>query len=81
MGKNIQKSDEALMLRVQKGDVAAFEVLYERYNKRLFHFILRFVRERPMPRISFRKLSSASCESEKLSKRFSFLDLHFHRCA
>ena len=26
--------------------MAAFEVLYDRYQKRLFHFILRFVRER-----------------------------------
>ena len=46
MGKKFQKSDEELMLNVQKGDMAAFEALYDRYQKRLFHFILRFVRER-----------------------------------
>jgi RNA polymerase sigma-70 factor (ECF subfamily) len=48
MGKKLQKSDEDLMLSVQKGDMAAFEALYDRYNKRLFHFILTFVRERTL---------------------------------
>jgi RNA polymerase sigma-70 factor (ECF subfamily) len=42
----IQPTDEKLMLDVQKGDLEAFEALYERYHKRLFHFILRFVSER-----------------------------------
>ncbi len=28
--------------------MAAFEALYDRYQKRLFHFILRFVRERAL---------------------------------
>jgi len=46
MGENTRQSDEELMLSVQKGNMAAFEALYDRYNKRLFHFILRFVRER-----------------------------------
>jgi RNA polymerase sigma-70 factor (ECF subfamily) len=44
----IQPTDELLMLDVQKGDLEAFEALYERYNKRLFHFILRFVKERSL---------------------------------
>jgi RNA polymerase sigma-70 factor (ECF subfamily) len=48
MGKKLQKSDKELMLNVQKGDMAAFEALYDRYNKRLFHFILRFVKERSL---------------------------------
>ena len=48
MGKKFQKSDEELMLNVQKGDMAAFEALYDRYQKRLFHFILRFARERSL---------------------------------
>ncbi len=43
----IQPTDEKLMLDVQKGDLEAFEVLYERYHKRLFHFVLRFMKERP----------------------------------
>lgn len=46
MGENTRQSDEELMLSVQKGNMAAFEALYDRYNKRLFHFILRFVSER-----------------------------------
>jgi RNA polymerase sigma-70 factor (ECF subfamily) len=43
---NIQSTDEELMLDVQNGSMAAFEILYDRYHQRLFHFILRFVRER-----------------------------------
>lgn len=46
MEKEILHSDDELMLRVKKGDMKAFEALYDRYNIRLFHFILRFVRER-----------------------------------
>jgi RNA polymerase sigma-70 factor (ECF subfamily) len=46
MEKEILHSDDELMLRVKKGDMQAFEALYDRYNIRLFHFILRFVRER-----------------------------------
>ncbi len=36
------------MLRVQKGDVTAFDSLYDRHHKRLFHFILRSIREKPL---------------------------------
>jgi RNA polymerase sigma-70 factor (ECF subfamily) len=46
--KNIQTTDEELMVEVQNGNMAAFEALYDSYNKRLFHFILRFVRERSL---------------------------------
>lgn len=46
MEKEILHSDDELMLRVKKGDMTAFEALYDRYNRRLFHFILRFVGER-----------------------------------
>ena len=45
---NIQFTDEELMLDVQKGNMASFETLYDRYHQRLFHFILRFVRERAL---------------------------------
>jgi RNA polymerase sigma-70 factor (ECF subfamily) len=48
MGKKLQKSDEELMLNVRKGDMAAFEALYDRYQKRLFHFILRFAGQRSL---------------------------------
>lgn len=37
------ESDEALMLRYQKGDVRAFEVLLARHRKPVFNFILRYV--------------------------------------
>ncbi len=48
MGENTRQSDEKLMLSVQKGNMEAFETLYDRYNKRLFHFILRFAGERSL---------------------------------
>lgn len=47
-GNKIQPTDEKLMLDVGKGDLEAFAALYERYHKRLFHFILRFVKERAL---------------------------------
>jgi len=37
------RSDEELMLRYRDGDKAAFETLYERYEKPLFNFIYRMV--------------------------------------
>jgi RNA polymerase sigma-70 factor (ECF subfamily) len=37
------ESDEGLMLRYQKGDVRAFEILLTRHRKPIFNFILRFV--------------------------------------
>jgi RNA polymerase sigma-70 factor (ECF subfamily) len=48
MEKEILHSDDELMLRVKKGDMTAFETLYDRYNKRLFHYILRFAGERSL---------------------------------
>jgi RNA polymerase sigma-70 factor, ECF subfamily len=36
-------SDENLMLRYQKGDVRAFEVLLTRHQKPVFNFVFRFV--------------------------------------
>ena len=38
-------SDEGLMLRYQKGEVRAFEVLLTRHRKPVFNFILRYVGE------------------------------------
>ncbi len=45
---NIQPTDEELMLEVKNGSMTAFEILYDRYHHRLFHFILRFLRERAL---------------------------------
>src|SRR5215470_18696566 len=39
------ESDEGLMLRYQKGEVRAFEVLLGRHRRPVFNFILRFVGE------------------------------------
>lgn len=39
-------TDEELMKRYQKGQSAAFELLYQRHRKPIFSFILRYVRER-----------------------------------
>ncbi len=43
----IYRSDEELMLRYRDGDKAAFETLYERYEKTLFDFIYRMVMNNP----------------------------------
>src|SRR3972149_1791555 len=40
------ESDEGLMLRYQKGEVRAFEVLLSRHRKPVFNFILRYVGDR-----------------------------------
>jgi RNA polymerase sigma-70 factor (ECF subfamily) len=38
-------ADEVLMLRYKDGDIAAFEVLLERYQQPLFSFVYRFCRD------------------------------------
>ncbi len=38
-------SDESLMLRYQKGDARAFEVLVQRHRRPIFNFVLRYVRD------------------------------------
>jgi RNA polymerase sigma-70 factor (ECF subfamily) len=39
-------TDEELMLRVQQGDSACFDVLVERYKTRLFNYLFRLVSDR-----------------------------------
>jgi len=41
-------SDAALMKRVRNRDVDAFQVLYSRYESRIFNFLLRYVGNRPL---------------------------------
>ncbi len=41
-------ADEDLMERYRDGDVKAFEVLLERHERPVFHFILRFVHDREL---------------------------------
>ncbi len=48
MRRDIETTNEELMLRVQKGNLAAFEALYERFHKQLYSFIFRFVKERTL---------------------------------
>lgn len=48
MKRNLKPTNEELMLRVQKGDLAAFEDLYNRLHLQLYHFISRFVKEKPL---------------------------------
>ena len=40
------ETDEALMVRYQRGDVRAFELLLTRHRRPIFNFILRFVGEK-----------------------------------
>ena len=41
----VEPTDEDLMLRVQRGDSEAFEVLYQHWRTPLYAFVLRLVRE------------------------------------
>ncbi len=38
-------TDEELMLRVQSGEKACFDLLVQRYKTRLFNYLLRLVRD------------------------------------
>jgi RNA polymerase sigma-70 factor (ECF subfamily) len=42
-----KEADEELVLRYQRGDVAAFEALLDRHRAGVFRFLVRFVGERP----------------------------------
>ena len=41
---DLQETDESLMLRFGRGDGAAFEALYKRYESRIFRYLYRNVR-------------------------------------
>ncbi len=60
------ESDEALMVRYQKGDVRAFELLLGRHRKPVFNFILRFVRD-PATAEDLLQESSASARASPRS--------------
>ena len=47
MGQSVELSDIALMLRVRKDDASAFEVLHERYQRRLLNFFYGMSRHAP----------------------------------
>lgn len=40
----VTKSDKELVLRIQKDDMIAFYNIYERYSKRLFGFVLKYIK-------------------------------------
>jgi len=42
----VQPTDEELMAHYQQGDIAAFDLLYLRYEQRIYNFLLRLVRDR-----------------------------------
>lgn len=43
-----EEADEALMMRYQKGEVRAFEILLARHRKPIYNFIYRFVSSREL---------------------------------
>lgn len=43
--KNAQSSDQQLVIRVQKGDKAAFDLLVLKYQSKVFAIVSRFVRD------------------------------------
>lgn len=46
MSVNIQTySDEELMMQLQAGNSKCFELLYDRYHKRLFYYLKKFVKD------------------------------------
>ncbi len=47
--------DEALMAAYQKGDARAFEMLFDRYQDRLFGYFVRMFRERPLAEDLFQR--------------------------
>lgn len=49
-------SDEELLARYEGGDEAAFDELFSRYRKPLFHFILRFLRDESASRDALQDL-------------------------
>lgn len=48
MKEYLESTSEEIMAKVQKGDLTAFEELYNRFHKPLYQFILRFVKEKPI---------------------------------
>jgi RNA polymerase sigma-70 factor (ECF subfamily) len=44
----VEATDEALMLAYRDGDAAAFDALYARHRARLYRFVLRGVKQRPV---------------------------------
>lgn len=57
-------SDEELMVQYQQGDLAAFDLLYLRYENKIYAYLLRFVRDRERAAELFQE---------------TFLHLHSHR--
>lgn len=45
-GTDTSETDETLMVRYQRGDLAAFDQLYTRYEPRLFGYLVRLTRDR-----------------------------------
>ena len=60
----ITASDEKLMVQYQQGSVAAFDLLYLRYESRVYGYLLRLVRDRDRAAELFQE---------------TFLNLHKHR--
>ena len=51
-----EATDEELMLAYRGGDAAAFETLYSRHRARLYRFVLRSVKSRPLGEELFQEI-------------------------
>lgn len=52
----MEAPDEALMLAYRDGDAGAFETLYSRHRARLYRFVLRSVKSRPIGEELFQEI-------------------------
>ena len=43
---NVTKSNKDLLILLKKGDIIAFDNIYEIYSKRLYGFVIRFVKQK-----------------------------------
>ena len=79
-----EPDDSALMLRYRDGDVAAFEMLYQRHNDALYRYLLRFCRHRDNAEDIFQevwgKIIKARGSYRPTAKFTTFLYRVAHNC-
>jgi RNA polymerase sigma-70 factor (ECF subfamily) len=63
------ETDEALYARVRKGDMRAFDALYERYASRLYGFLAAMLRSRADAEDVFHEAFLASLEAREVDLR------------
>jgi len=62
----VMDADEELYRRVRRGDLRAFDVLYARYEKRLFGFLLSQIRDRAEAEDAFHEVFLAALDGREV---------------